>query len=176
MDSRTFRFHAPGWLVVLVCILVAGCAGRMPTALADGSGRFAPCPASPNCVSSDAPASDAVHAIAPLVLRGSADAAFAALGEHLRATERVDVVVAETGYVQAVFTTPLMRYRDDVEFALEREQGRIRVRSASRVGYGDMGLNRERIESIRAALAERGLVEAAVAAGSVAGSVETKAD
>lgn len=147
--------------IAWVLLLASGCGGRMPRALADGSGRFAPCPSSPNCVSSDAPTSDAVHSIEPLRIRGSADAALAALLESLRTTERVEIVTANGVYIHAVFTTPLMRYRDDVELELDRAAGLIRVRSASRVGYGDMGVNRERVESLRAALAERGLVEAA---------------
>lgn len=143
---------------LIVCVsIAAGCGGRMPKALVDASGRLAPCPDSPNCVSSEA--TDEVHAIAAYRIRGDAAAAWQALASHLAELPRVEVVTDEGGYLQAVFTTRLMRYRDDVEFALDAAAGVIRVRSASRVGYGDMGVNRERIESIRAALAEHGLVE-----------------
>lgn len=137
--------------------LVAGCGGRMPAALADGSARLAPCPESPNCVSSEA--SDALHAIDAYRIRGEAEVAWKALDAQLRSLPGVEIVTASPDYVHAVFTTRLMRYRDDVEFGLDAASGRIRVRSASRVGYGDMGANRDRIESMRAALAERGVVE-----------------
>lgn len=142
---------------LLLVVLAAGCGGRMPKALADGSGRLAPCPESPNCVSSEA--TDEVHAIAAYRIRGDADAAWKALAAELATLPRVEVVRDEDGYRQAVFTTRLMRYRDDVEFGLDRDAGVIRVRSASRIGYGDMGVNRERIESIRTALAGQGSVE-----------------
>ena len=138
-------------------LLVFGCGGRMPGALADGSGRLAPCPASPNCVSSEA--SDEAHAIAAYRIRGGSDGAWRALVDHLRSLERVEIVTAESDYLHVVFTSALMRYRDDVEFRLDAGEGVIRLRSASRVGYGDMGANRERIESIRAALAQAGVVE-----------------
>ena len=85
-------------------------------------------------------------------------AAWEALEAELVARERVVIVTSEDDYLHAVFTTKLMRYRDDVEFLLRPEQREIAVRSASRVGYGDMGANRARIESIRAALSERGVV------------------
>jgi uncharacterized protein (DUF1499 family) len=61
-------------------------------------------------------------------------------------------------YLHAVYTSFLMRYRDDVEFLLLREENEIAVRSASRVGHGDMGVNRKRIEALREVLAGRGLV------------------
>ncbi len=138
-------------------VFAGGCGGRMPAALEDGRERFAPCPASPNCVSSDA--SDETHAIDAYLIRGDARAAWKALGAHLRSLPRVEIEKASDHYLHAVFTTRLMRYRDDVEFGLDAATGRIRVRSASRLGYGDMGANRDRIEAIRAALAARGVVE-----------------
>lgn len=155
---RSFPFASLAALAALF-LITAGCGGRMPRALADGSGRLAPCPASPNCVSSEA--TDEVHAIAPLRIRGDADAAWKGLAAHLAGLPRVEVVTAENDYLHAVFTTRIMRYRDDVELALDAAAGAIRVRSASRVGYGDMGVNRARVESIRTALAAQGLVEPA---------------
>lgn len=163
--SLAFSFAALAALAA-VCLLVTGCGGRMPRALADGSERLAPCPASPNCVSSEA--TDEVHAIAPLRIRGDAAAAWTGLAAHLASLPRVEVVTTEPAYLHAVFTTRLMRYRDDVELALDPAAGTIRVRSASRVGYGDMGVNRARIESIRSALAGQGLVEPAAGAPSAA--------
>lgn len=144
-------------LAALVGSLVVGCAAPMPAALADGRARLAPCPASPNCVSSEA--GDERHAIAALAVRGDVEASWSALVAHLEGLPRVELVRREDDYLHAVFTTRVMRYRDDVEFALDRGSHRIRVRSASRIGYGDMGANRARIEAIRRALAEQGLVE-----------------
>lgn len=145
-------------LSLFMCLwIAAGCGGRMPKALADGSGRLALCPSSPNCVSSDA--TDASHSIAAYRIRGDADATWKGLAAHLAELPRVEIVSDEGAYLQAVFTTRLMRYRDDVEFQLDAGAGAIRVRSASRIGHGDMGVNRDRIESIRAVLAERGFVE-----------------
>ncbi len=138
-----------GWL---------GCGGRLPAGLGVENDRLAPCPNKPNCVSSFA--TDAGHRIEPLVIRGQPDSAWTTLKALLEEDPRVERVDVDGNYVHAVFVTPLMRYRDDAEFLLQRDRGEIAVRSASRVGYGDMGANRKRIESIRARLAERGVVEA----------------
>ncbi|MFO0689376.1 MAG: DUF1499 domain-containing protein [Myxococcota bacterium] len=162
-NTASDRFRPAAGLAFAVlagaCLLLAGCGGRMPRALADGTARLAPCPASPNCVSSEA--TDEIHAIAPLRIRGDAAAAWQGLADHLAKLPRVEVVKTDGDYLHAVFTTRLMRYQDDVELALDRAAGTIRVRSASRVGYGDMGANRARVEAIRAALAAQGLVEPA---------------
>ncbi|HPG25704.1 MAG: DUF1499 domain-containing protein [Spirochaetaceae bacterium] len=143
-------------MVWIGALLAMGCAGRMPDDLGPQAGRLRACPPSPNCVSSAA--EDAGHAIAPFVIEGDARAAWTALQGELAARPRVEIVTRRDDYVHAVFTTRLMRYRDDVELLLDAPRGRIDVRSASRVGYGDMGANRARIESLRAALAEAGFV------------------
>lgn len=158
LASRLARARSILLVLVAGSLCTSGCGGRMPAALADGSGRLAPCPASPNCVSSEA--TDTLHAIPAYRIRGETGAAWAALAKHVRALPRVEVVTSEDAYLHAVFTTRLMHYRDDVELRLDVESGVIDLRSASRVGYGDMGVNRERMESIRVSLVEGGFVEA----------------
>ena len=68
---------------------------------------------------------------------------------------RVKVVTAEPNYLYAEFTSKLMGFVDDTEFYLDEKAGAIQVRSASRLGWGDHGVNRQRIEYIRAKLAQR---------------------
>ncbi|MFK7897853.1 MAG: DUF1499 domain-containing protein [Myxococcota bacterium] len=145
--------------MLLTALLAAGCGGKMPEDLGAKGDRLGDCPESPNCVSSFA--TDEGHSIAAYALTGSAQGAWSGLGALLASRDDVEVVKNEGGYVHAVFTTPLMRYQDDVEFLLSAGANEIALRSASRVGYGDMDANRNRIEEIRAALAEQGLVAAA---------------
>jgi len=128
----------------------------MPDGLGVGDGSFAPCPNKPNCVSSFADDED--HQIAALAIEGSAETAWMGLQAFLEEAPRVEIVTSSRNYIHAVYTSSVMRYRDDVEFLLRRGEKEIAIRSASRVGYGDMGANRNRIEAIRNALAERGLV------------------
>ena len=128
----------------------------MPEGLGPHAGLLAPCPSRPNCVTS-APADDD-HRIPGLATLGSPLSAWEGLKALLAETEGVEVVTSTPDYLHVVYTSALMRYRDDVEFLLRPDQHEIAVRSASRVGYGDMGVNRSRIEGIRAALSEKGLV------------------
>ena len=149
-------FVRMGMLVLVICWM--GCGSRMPEELGVDKGLFAPCSDKPNCVSSFA--SDESHRISALEIEGSADAAWSGLRQFVESTPRVEIAVSSAHYLHAVYTSALMHYRDDVEFLLRPDKNEIAVRSASRVGYGDMGVNRKRIEEIRAALSEQGLVRA----------------
>ena len=145
-------------LFVIACLWV-GCGGRLPNDLGVHAGRLADCPPSPNCVSSFA--EDALHGIEPLELRVGPEQGWLALREVVAEAPRVEIVLDSASHLHAVYTSRLMRYRDDVEFLLDSDGGVIDVRSASRVGYGDMGVNRDRVEAIRTSLAARGVVRAA---------------
>jgi len=106
-----------------------------------------PCPQTPNCVSSLA--EDKEHFIEPISFGGdSVDAQYKILG-ILYSMDRVRVTRFEDGYIQAEFVSFLFRFVDDVEFYFDDESQKIQVKSASRVGYSDLGANRRRIEKIR---------------------------
>ncbi len=107
------------------------------------------CPNKPNCVSSQAPAGDSQHAIAPLAFAGDADRAWGALQRAISAMPRTRILSDGHGYLHAEATSLIFRYVDDVECLLDRAASVIHVRSASRVGYGDMGVNRKRVERLR---------------------------
>ncbi len=107
------------------------------------------CPDKPNCVSSQAPASDKQHAIAPLAFSGDADRAWEALERAILSLPRTRLVSDGHGYLHAEATSLIFRFVDDVECILDRAASVIHVRSASRVGHGDMGVNRKRVERLR---------------------------
>ena len=119
---------------------------RRPTNLGVKDGRLAPCKPSPNCVSSQADSGDREHYIAPLAFRGSMEA----LRRAVESMARASVISAERNYLYAEFRTRLMRYVDDVELYYDEKQGLVHVRSASRLGRRDFGVNRNRIEALRA--------------------------
>ncbi|HEU4403085.1 MAG TPA: DUF1499 domain-containing protein [Candidatus Polarisedimenticolia bacterium] len=137
--------------LVLLALLGARSRGVRPVALGPHAGRLAPCPASPNCVSSQA-AGDG-HFVKPLRFEGVAGEAWRRLREVLLALPRVRIVAATPLYLRAEFRSPLFGLVDDVEFLLDETAGRIEIRSASRVGYSDLGANRRRVEEIRRRLA-----------------------
>lgn len=125
-------------------------AGQAPGGLGVRAGRLAACPAKPNCVSSQA--EDEAHRIAPFAFEGSATDAMAKLGRVIAAQPGATVVTRNGGYLYATFETPVLGFVDDVEFAADAARHVIDVRSASRLGYRDFGVNRKRIEALRAAL------------------------
>jgi uncharacterized protein (DUF1499 family) len=126
--------------------------GAQAAALGPLDGALRPCPASPNCVCSCS--SDDAHRIEPLRHAGDAGPAWQALQRALATMERVEIVRDEGGYMHAQFTSKVFRFVDDVEFLADPEAGVIHVRSASRVGYSDLGANRRRVEAIRVRFAQ----------------------
>lgn len=122
-----------------------------PRHLGANNGRLAECPASPNCVCSQSAADDATHAIEPFPYREATSVAALARMKDLLAQTR-GAALAEEGerYLRYEFTTPVCGFRDDVEFLFEESARLIHVRSASRLGYSDLGANRRRLEALRA--------------------------
>jgi uncharacterized protein (DUF1499 family) len=124
-------------------------AGKRPSNLGVTDGRLAAPKRSPNCVSSHADPADAGHYIAPIKFAGSAVDAIATLRRIVDGTERTFVVKHEANYLYAEYKSKLMGFVDDVEFYAAEKEGVIHVRSASRLGRRDFGVNRSRVESIR---------------------------
>jgi uncharacterized protein (DUF1499 family) len=112
------------------------------------NGDLKQCPGSPNCVSSQA--NDPEHAIAPLAYQDGRAEAYARLRRVLTEMKRTVIITEKEDYIHAEFRSFLFRFVDDVEFYFPSAQKLIHVRSASRVGYSDLGVNRKRVEEIRA--------------------------
>ncbi|NUN66242.1 DUF1499 domain-containing protein [Pseudanabaena biceps] len=126
--------------------------GTRPTNLGvTPDGKLLSCPDSPNCVSSQD--RDAEHQIAPLAFTGDPAQALENLKAVVTSMPRAKIISAEGNYIYAEFTSAFMGYVDDVEFYLNADKGIIEVRSASRLGKSDLGVNRDRIESIRSKFA-----------------------
>lgn len=157
------------WLViVLVVVLLAALLigqlgllqGRAPDNLGVHQGRLRPPAATPNSVSSQATlyANHPMRAyaqIAPLALAGSGPATIAKIKAIVEAMLGAAVVKSERGYLYVRFTTRWLRFVDDAEFWFDPATNVIQLRSASRVGRSDFGVNRGRIERIRRRLEAR---------------------
>lgn len=125
---------------------------KRPDHLGAQDGRLAPCKRTPNCVSSQAEVSDAEHYIAPIAFGGGAAQAMDAVRRALADMPRTRIVAGEGHYLYAEFRSQLMGFVDDVEFLFDGGAGVIHVRSASRLGRRDFGVNRARVEALRAAI------------------------
>jgi uncharacterized protein (DUF1499 family) len=110
-------------------------------------GNLSPCPDSPNCVSSQSP--DPSHYVEPLSYPDSRTDAKIRLLKIIESMPRTQIISNTDQYIHAEFTSLIFRFVDDVEFLFDEEPNLIQVRSASRVGYSDLGMNRKRIEAIR---------------------------
>jgi uncharacterized protein (DUF1499 family) len=114
---------------------------KRPDNLGVRDGQLAACKRSPNCVSSQANPADQEHYIAPI--HGN-------MGTVRKAVEslpRTRIIRQDPNYLYAEFRTPLLRYVDDVEFFFDGKV--IHVRSCSRLGRRDFGVNRKRVEALR---------------------------
>jgi uncharacterized protein (DUF1499 family) len=140
---------ALGWVATMFCLSLLA---RRPTDLGAREGKLAPCPATPNCVCSQA---EDDHAIEPIHFDGDPDQAWALLHQVLAEQPRTRIIREEDEYLHAECTSALFRFTDDVEFLLDREERVIHFRSASRAGRSDLGVNRKRMEEIRKAFAAR---------------------
>ena len=122
---------------------------KSPTNLGVRQAKLAPCPNSPNCVSSQS--QDPRHQIAPLSYVVSPAEAKETLLQIIRSMERTTIVTDDPTYIHAEVRTKGIGYVDDVEFTLDPEAPVIHFRSSARLPYYDWGVNRERMEEIRAA-------------------------
>ncbi len=144
-------------LSVAAALMLSGCATTAgPDLGITDSGKLSPCPATPNCVSSDA--ADDAHSIDPLALGEDPAIAWEGLLVYLRSDSGYTIIAQDKDYLRAEARTRLLRFVDDVEFHLRPEDKQIAMRSASRIGFSDLGTNRRRLEAVRQALQQAGVL------------------
>jgi uncharacterized protein (DUF1499 family) len=140
------RKNAMKYLTGLIFFILTGCSGSRPDNLGLEDGKLRPCPNTPNCVSTAS--TDQQHHIEPLT--GTIED----IKKVISKMERVKIVTENENYLHVEFTSAIMRFVDDVEFYAPPGTNSIQVRSASRLGKSDLGVNRKRIEQIRTAMTQ----------------------
>lgn len=137
-------------LLAIAALFLLGYRSQSGAAPGLAEGRLAPCPDTPNCVNSEF-ASDTEHYVEPLVYPAD-DAA--------QVMPRLKTIIRDMGgsiraeqpdYLAATFTSTIFRFVDDLELRIDTDRNTIHLRSASRVGRGDLGANRERVERLKKA-------------------------
>jgi uncharacterized protein (DUF1499 family) len=142
-------------LLLLLVLAVAGVAylaglsflSKPPTNLGMTNGKLAPCPASPNCICSET--GDLEHQMPAWGYKIPDDQVMGELKKIITESPRARIVTLTDNYLHAEFTSALFRFVDDVEFYVDKEQKVIHLRSASRAGHSDFGVNRGRMEDLR---------------------------
>ena len=145
-------------IFLLLSLSILSCSGETPrltTGLSNS--KLAICPGSPNCVSSDADDTD--HYIQPFRLKEPPAEVWRVLQTMLMSKPRTKIITAESDYLHAECRSRLFGFVDDLEMHLRPGKGIIAVRSASRLGYFDFGVNRKRLEMLRSELFREGLIE-----------------
>lgn len=145
--SKMKRRLVPGLLLVLGLASLIGCQMNRAPAIGLKNGQLLPCPSSPNCVCSQCP--DADHQIDPIRYSGDGEQALARMKSIILSEPRTRIVEEQPGYLHAVFTSLVFRFQDDVEILRDADAQVLHVRSASRVGHSDLGVNRKRVERLR---------------------------
>lgn len=138
-----------GLLALLTGLLMACSSTKPPTTTRLADGNLLPCPSSPNCVSSQA--TDEAHRVAPLAFGGKPAEVLPRLRQVIEAMPRTKVTEMTATTLHAEFTSLIFRFVDDVDLLLDAKAKVVQIRSASRVGYSDLGANRKRVEAIRQA-------------------------
>ena len=137
-------------------VLFLSCAGKPPASLGLHGSTLSPCPSSPNCVSSDA--TDPSHRVAPFELAIPSPEAWQTARSAVASLPRTVVVTQTPDYLHAECSSAFFGFVDDLELQLRAPERLIAVRSASRLGYGDLGVNRARVEELRALLVQAGAI------------------
>lgn len=148
MSKKKNLARVSSFTAVLTALLLSAC-GIGSNQLRGSDGKLAVCEGGPHCVSSMS--RDADRRVEPFRYQGKREDARQALLRVLRNTPDAKVVTETPDYIHVEFTSPLLRFVDDVEFALPSVERIIHVRSSSRMGYYDFNANRERVERLRLA-------------------------
>lgn len=146
------------WLLAasVITMPLFSCSGARPAQLGVKDGHLLPCPASPNCVSSDAP--DTAHSVAPFPLIVPPRDGWRAVQAAIDGLPRTKMISVTDDYLHVECSSAVFGFVDDLELHLRPAENIIAVRSASRLGHSDLGVNRKRVESLRSLLTERGAI------------------
>ena len=142
------------WLILVLIIKVSS---PKPSSIGLINNSLAPCPTSPNCVSSLAQPNDDLHYIKPLSFKDANLIAKQIL--ELKGVSGYQLITHENNYFHFECTTRFMRYTDDLELLISPEEKTVHIRSASRLGHSDLGANRKRIEFIRDLITRKNPIE-----------------
>lgn len=134
-------------MIILLILFMFIKNNRIPNNIGVINGKLAPMPNKPNAVSSQTEIMD--KRVEPLKFIGDLENSKKLVIDIINTFKNIEIIKNEENYIYAIFSTEKMKYKDDVEFYFDEDKKLIHFRSASRVGYSDMGVNRKRYEDIK---------------------------
>jgi len=148
-------FYTPA-ITIVILVAFIGCAGSEMVDDMKQHNPISVCPDSPNCVSSES--QDERHAVKPMYLAGKSNTEWAEIKARVGRLPRAKIVTNSEWYVHATLKSRLFGFVDDLELKLDPHTQMIRIRSAARSGYYDLGVNRRRVENLRKQLKSAKLI------------------
>jgi uncharacterized protein (DUF1499 family) len=133
-------------IILAVTAAIVDLEGERPNNLGTKNGKLSDCPASPNCISSQA--ENPSQSITPLTYTGTTAEAARVLREIVGSMNGATIVTEKANYLHVEFKIAILGFVDDVEFYFDEEDHKIQMRSASRTGNWDLGVNRRRLEAL----------------------------
>lgn len=121
-------------------------------------GAFFQCPASPNCVSTEASASDLKHYVKPFKTVDGSEETWLKIKATVLSLPRINIVKEDEYYLKAKIKSAVFRFVDDLDMSFSPATKTLSLKSASNVGYSDLGVNRKRVEGLRTLLTEQGVL------------------
>lgn len=143
-------------IIILCSMFLTACSGSRPDNIGIVNLKLTACPESPNCVSSDS--IDKEHHVPAFKLEKAAELVWLDVKAYLQMQQNMQIISQTADYMHIESTSSLMRFVDDFELHLRKRDGIIAVRSASRLGHSDFGVNKQRIEDLYLYLSNKGLV------------------
>ncbi len=158
---RRSRPSQHGLLASGLILLLAGCSASAPETLGPAGNALAPCPDAPNCVHTGAehPPGIAPFELTPGWADRPAEEVWSAVESAVASLPGTEVVTRSENYLHAESTSRIFRFVDDLEVYRGPGSAELVVRSASRLGRSDLGVNMRRVEQLREALQARGVVD-----------------
>ncbi|MDT8451402.1 MAG: DUF1499 domain-containing protein [Gammaproteobacteria bacterium] len=139
----SFLLLARSSLLIIMLMSLFSCSGQRPSNLGISDNQLPTCPPSPNCVSSDA--ADEAHMVRPLAFDQPAEEAWEIAKQAVSAMPRTIIISRTFDYLHAECSSSVFGFVDDLELHLRPDQNIIAVRSASRLGHSDFGVNQNRV-------------------------------
>lgn len=153
-------FAIPQTVIVLTfSVLLTACSGSRPDNLGVVNSSLTACPDTPNCVSSDS--HDVEHYVPAFQLEQAADIVWEEIKAYIKQQSNMQIVFEKADYMHVESTSSLLGFVDDFELHLRQQEGIIAVRSASRLGHSDFGVNKQRVEDLYRELNQKQLVSKA---------------
>ena len=140
-------------VLIVAMLMFSSCAGQRPDNIGIENNRLAECPNKKNCVNSQS--ADEIFFVEPFEYNGSKEAAFKKLKKSIESFEQFTKVEESEDYLRYECKSSVMGFVDDLEFYFPQDKV-IHIRSASRLGYSDFGVNRKRVEKLRKLFYEDG--------------------